>query len=105
MGTNVQKAGKEWERTGDIEKSLNKSQVSGSKTNPGDSPLIDWVTRKLKEIYGGSETYTKKTPVKNKAPGYTDLRKKPVVKTMRTKQVESGLKQAGLSDKDIERFK
>ena len=51
--------------------------------------LLKKTKRRLKELFYGEKTYLPKDKSK---------------KTRRTKQVESGLKQAGLSESDIVKF-
>jgi len=59
------------------------------------STLLSKTKRRLKELFYGDRTYM---------PGHKKP-KAPAKKTTRTKAVESGLKQAGLSESDIAKFK
>lgn len=58
---------------------------------PSEEGMLKKMKRRLKELWGGEKTYLPK-------------KKKPK-KTARTKQVESGLKKAGLSESDIAKFR
>ncbi len=64
------------------------------KLRAGKLGRIAKLKRTAKELIGGGKTYLPKKKKKKKSK-----------KTTRTKQVESGLKQAGLSESDIAKFR
>lgn len=67
-----------------------KTTRTGKKA-PSKEGLVKKTKRRLKELWGGEKTYLPKKEKSNE--------------TTRTKVVESGLKQAGLSESDIAKFK
>jgi len=73
--------------------------------------LVKKTKRRMKELLGGERTYlpkerklVAKVP-EIKAKPMKEITAKPELKTQRTVQVESGLKQAGLTEKEIARFR
>ena len=69
----------------------NENIKSGKAKKTPDEELLAKTKRRLKELFYGDKTYLPK--------------EKKSKKTTRTKAVESGLKQAGLSESDIAKFK
>lgn len=98
MGVRVSQYGREMDKSkkGESLQERHKKAVEISKvTRTGkkaesEEGLLKKTKRRLKELWGGEKTYLPK-----------DKKSK---KSTRTKQVEGGLKQAGLSAEDIKKF-